>query len=395
MPPKKDNKNTKVKDYAHTLKIIKELNDMLSESEDDKPLFPGQTGILKPKASNKQSSKPVVKPRVERPRVAKEKAKVAVKPKFKNKKGKDVKPLPTYKTEKLSQGAYFELPDKVRIHEESRFKDKMPNTTHQTDLMFFSKDQTVNRPKLKGKQAVVVSDVKTKKTDVRLIDGKNASDVVAKTKDIYENGDYLDPPKFRIMSDSGKEFKNQQYNDYVKELGVKQVFKPGKRHTLGKVDHKIGLLKDNLFKKYDKAVDKEEPIVVKDMIENVVQEYNAKVQKKGMNSYNDEFKEEPENLRVSAKVEGKRGLPKKEQEIHQVGDIVKLKEYKNKFKKGEQRWSSEDYVITNVLINPDSPPRYILDKYNVDKKEAYGQPDNSNPVHYKHIRSFDSFRKKK
>ena len=84
---------------------------------------------------------------------------------------------------------------------------------------------------------------------------------------------------------------------------------------------------------------------------------------------------------------------KTEQQILQVDEIVKLKEFKSegKFKKGEQRWSSQDYRIYNVLINPDSPPRYILVKYDVNKKKDIGEPDNHNPVHYKNIMPFSHF----
>ena len=55
---------------------------------------------------------------------------------------------------------------------------------------------------------------------------------------------------------------------------------------------------------------------------------------------------------------------------------------------GASHWTRHNYVIVNVLLNPDSPPRYIL------KREGAGyQPENDDPVPYKHVKELKVFRK--
>ena len=404
MPPKKDKDPPSLekilgkrayKKYMEEEKKDKMIS-FLNNSLDDNPVKsvavkPVVVKVKEPVVSRLNVSKPVVAKRlnVSKPVVATTK--------HKQKKKDKVQPFPEYNSVDIDDREYKKPVPKVRIWEESRHKDPGPNATHQTDLIEFSSKQVVNRPKLKGKRAVVITDIKTKKTDVRWIENKTAKEVRDKTKDIYENGDLLDPPKFRMMSDQGNEFRGE-YADYVKnELKVKQVMKPGERHTLGKVDHKIGVLKEKFFDKYDEAKVEKKPIDVNDMLEETVNEYNKTVRKKGFSTYNDKFPPLEQDVRVSAKLETDKNeqYNKTEQVIHKVGDVVKLKIYDSKIKKGEPKWSNEDYIITNVLMNPDSPPRYILDKYDVNSKTASGKPDNQNPVHYKHVRLFDEFKVKR
>ena len=252
-------------------------------------------------------------------------------------------------------------------------------------MIFFTKEQQKGRPQLKDKKAVVITDLATKKTDLRFIRSKKPKEIVSKTKSIY-NSDKLSPPKLRMMTDQGKEFQGE-YKDYVqKELKVKHIAKPGKRHGLGKIDHKIGVIKESFFDEFDDKKDEGEKVNVESLMKDVVNKYNSNLKDSPPKT-----KVLEEDLRVSTKTGTRK--KKTEQQILQVDEIVKLKEFKSegKFKKGEQRWSSQDYRIYNVLLNPDCPPRYILLKYDVNKKKDIGEPDNHNPVHYKNIMPFSHF----
>jgi len=54
-------------------------------------------------------------------------------------------------------------------------------------------------------------------------------------------------------------------------------------------------------------------------------------------------------------------------------------------------WTRHNYKIVNVLLNPDSPPRYILQRLGLYKKKPF-EVEHDNPVHYKHVKRLSIFK---
>lgn len=292
-------------------------------------------------------------------------------------------------------------PEKITKHDSGRFQETKPNVTHQADIFFIpttrqrkikltNKDDIKRfggQKEIKVSNVLIVQDIGSRKFDMKWIPNKSAEATVDALKQIYKEGK-LKRPRFRLMTDKGREFQGQFTNFVEGEMNVRHVRKDGDYSHMGVIDRKIGQFR----KEMNTAQNQYE--------ENNNDEFNwEKARKEFISETN---KDTEERYEPGYKETGKVLIEKeKHSEILPIGTKVKryiqydyvrdefghLKKQIGTKRSGSSHWTRHNYVIVNVLLNPDSPPRYIL------KREGAGfQAENDDPVHYKHVKPLKVFK---
>jgi hypothetical protein len=219
------------------------------------------------------------------------------------------------------------------------------NSEHQCDLLFLPNDKGF-------KYLLVVTDIKTRKTDAQPLRSKTADAVLNAIKKIY-NRNVLKQPIYRLIVDDGPEFKGV-FENYFNEHNIMiKHLKPGQH--LGIVDSKIKMIGSALLKRQNaqelitKKQNKEWVKYLKELID-LVNKYTD-------NHYVEE-KEDP--------------FPKasKPTKLLDVGTEVRTALFKpedtqgkrlsGKFRSSDIRWDPKIKKITNIIIKPNAPLMYIV-----------------------------------
>ncbi len=220
------------------------------------------------------------------------------------------------------------------------------NSEHQADLLFLPNDKGF-------KYLLVITDIKTRKTDAQPLRTKTASAVLNAAKKIYDRN-ILKLPIYRLIVDDGAEFKGvfekyfNENNIYVKHL------EPGQH--LGIVDAKIKMIGSALLKR------------------QTAQELITKKQNKEWIKYLDEL------IMLVNKYTETHYQEKKEDPFPRVSKPTKLlevgtevrtalfkpedvqgKRLSGKFRASDIRWDPKIKKITDIIIKPNAPLMYIVD----------------------------------
>lgn len=299
-------------------------------------------------------------------------------------------------------------PEKIRKHDATKYKEKDPHVTHQADLFFLPRDQqreiTLTNPKdierfggrtkIKAKGMLIVQDVGSRLFDIKWIPNKTAPATEAAIKQIYSEN-ILKKPRFRLITDAGKEFK-ASFHQYVEnDLKVRHSAKDSAYSHLGVVDRKIQAFRDEGDKKLEDwdNVTHPNPQDPDFDWERFRKQFIRKENKRTEDAYTPPKDPKIKHVRLDQP---------RHHEILPIGTKVKryinydiIRDADGHLKKqigtrsevqNRAHWTRHNYIIVNVLLNPDSPPRYIL------KREGRFQPENNNPVHYKHVKPLRVFR---
>lgn len=292
-----------------------------------------------------------------------------------------------------------EFPPKVNKYERPRYAETGKNKTHQADVMFIPEDrQQSGQPTA----ALIVSDVASKQLDVRFIKEKTASETKQALQHIYKWSKKLDKPDYRIVTDAGAEFKGPFKNYVENELNTKLATKTAGK-SIGHIDAQISKVKEKFYDAQDEFEQNKRRSKVKGEKSNSIFQF-----KKEMESVVDEINSENKKRESEGKIRKPRFSSEKNviatndvnDHLLQVGDIVKRKLYKTEnrnvgnFRKGDRRWTMQDFKIVNIFLTPGSPPMYELQEVGADGK-VIGKPDSDNPVHYKHVKLSSYFKDSK
>jgi hypothetical protein len=293
-------------------------------------------------------------------------------------------------------------PEKITKHDSGRFKESQPNVTHQADIFFIPKarQRTITlrsdadrerfggQRRVKASHALIVQDIGTRKFDIKWIPNKTADAAAKAIKQIYKEG-ILKRPRFRFMTDKGKEFQ-ADFTKFVEgELKVRHVQKDGDYSHLGVIDRKIAQFRKDLNTQQNDYEEKfpDEDFDWESARRDFIKETNRDTEERFEPEYKKtgkvliEKEKHAEILPIGTKV--KRYI----QSDYVRDELGDLKKQIGTKRSSSFHWTRHNYVIVNVLLNPDSPPRYIL------KREGAGfKAENEDPVHYKHVKPLKVFK---
>jgi hypothetical protein len=278
---------------------------------------------------------------------------------------------------------------KTSFRKSGNFPD---NKYHQMDVLFLPKDQTGH------KYLLVVTDIGTGAVDARPMKFKKASKASKRKKgdkdygkkftteynkadgvleyvqDIYKSGKYLKEPRV-IHVDAGQEF--NEVKKYYKKKNITTRTAMTARHSQQAVVEAMNKMIGSVITKIQLnnalSTGGDEDGEERDWIpylEDILVEANKR-------------KIKPKNQKPKKGVKGKDEKDvlcredTKECETYSVGDKVRVmldypqwntKRLFGDFRAGDVRWSLRPYTITNILINPNYPIRYVVKGDNAIKE---------------------------
>ena len=234
-----------------------------------------------------------------------------------------------------------------------------PNYLQQADVLYLPTSQ------FGYKYAFVVVDVATSKMDAIPIKNKTPQDIITALKKIYITHNILELP-FILQFDNGTEFKGD-VKKYLNEMGVSVRYTKTNRHRQNSIVESRNKLLGTLILKYQG-----------------MKELQTKTKSTEWHKYIDEFVAfinnkvtKPKPINMSLDITGNTKKSSTDIEILSLNQQVRkildypINAYNNKkldskFRAGDIRWSKEIYFIKHIILNPNMPPLYMLNKLNHD-----------------------------
>ena len=234
-----------------------------------------------------------------------------------------------------------------------------PNYLQQADVLYLPTSQ------FGYKYAFVIVDVATSEMDAIPIKNKTPQDIINALKKVYITHNILELP-YIIQFDNGTEFKGD-IKKYLNNQGVSVRYTKTNRHRQNSIVESRNKLLGTLILKYQG-----------------IKELQTKTKSTEWHKYIDEFVAfmnnkvvKPKPINMSLDITG--NLKKSSTDIEilslhqQVRKILDypINSYNNKkvdskFRAGDIRWSKEIYFIKHIILNPNMPPMYMLNKLNHD-----------------------------
>ena len=234
-----------------------------------------------------------------------------------------------------------------------------PNYLQQADVLYLPTSQ------FGYKYAFVIVDVATTKMDAIPIKNKTPQDIINALKKVYITHNILELP-YIIQFDNGTEFKGD-IKKYLNNLGFSVRYTKTNRHRQNSIVESRNKLLGTLILKYQG-----------------IKELQTKTKSTEWHKYIDEFVAfmnnkvvKPKPINMSLDITGNIKKSSTDIEIlslhQQVRKILDypINSYNNKkvdskFRAGDIRWSKEIYFIKHIILNPNMPPMYMLNKLNHD-----------------------------
>ena len=234
-----------------------------------------------------------------------------------------------------------------------------PNYLQQADILYLPTSQ------FGYKYAFVIVDVATTKMDAIPIKNKTPQDIINALKKVYIPHNILELP-YIIQFDNGTEFKGD-IKKYLNNQGVSVRYTKTNRHRQSSIVESRNKLLGTLILKYQG-----------------IKELQTKTKSTEWHKYIDEFVAfmnnkiiKPKPINMSLDITGNIKKSSTDIEIlslhQQVRKILDypINSYNNKkvdskFRAGDIRWSKEIYFIKHIILNPNMPPMYMLNKLNHD-----------------------------
>ena len=246
----------------------------------------------------------------------------------------------------------IKVPKKIKFY--SKQKTFQDNIVLQTDLLFLPDDNEF-------KYLLVVVDIYDRNVDFEPIKNKKPSTIVKAFKSIFKRK-YINPKDtFMIYSDQGTEFKNTTVKNYLKSLKIGQKFSMINRHS-----------QTACVEAYNKIIGKILNLAMLDEETKkglVCRQWTKHIPKLRI-LLNKKYKRTPKKMLlkdINHNIFKKQKLDK----IIKVGDKVRVKlmhptdyttgkRLHGNFRTGDIRFAPEVRIIKKVLIEPNSPIRYMV-----------------------------------
>ena len=234
-----------------------------------------------------------------------------------------------------------------------------PNYLQQADVLYLPTSQ------FGYKYAFVIVDVATSEMDAIPIKNKTPQDIINALKKVYITHNILELP-YIIQFDNGTEFKGD-IKKYLNNQGVSVRYTKTNRHRQNSIVESRNKLLGTLILKYQG-----------------IKELQTKTKSTEWHKYIDEFVAfmnnkvvKPKPINMSLDITGNIKKSSTDIEILSLNEQVRkildypINSYNNKkvdskFRAGDIRWSKEIYFIKHIILNPNMPPMYMLNKLNHD-----------------------------
>jgi hypothetical protein len=253
----------------------------------------------------------------------------------------------------------FTIPKSDKFEDIPKIKNNITqeNYLHQADLLFLPTSQ------FGFKYAFVIVDVATSKCDAVALKTKTPNDIINGIKTIYNKHKILKEP-YILQFDSGTEFKNKDVKNYLKDLKISVRFILPNRHRQNSVVESRNKYLGHLILKYLalKELDTgKKSTAWHNNLDKYIEFMNSKLmQPKPINMFADIAgrKDNIEILEINQKVRKILDYP-----INAYDN----KKVDSKFRTGDMRFSKDIYKIKHIILNPNMPPLYMLNKIDNDE----------------------------
>jgi len=226
--------------------------------------------------------------------------------------------------------------------------------THQADLLFLPDDKGY-------KYALVVVDIATGLTDAEPLKNKNAESIIKAFKNIYSRKILSHP--FRLEVDDGSEFKGKSKEYFASRKIWVRYAVPGRHRQQAKVERRNQTIGTELLKRQ----------IAQELLTGEEDRQWVEDLPKVINNINKKTKPKKLNPNASPVCSGNScDLLEEGTKVRKALDnpinIITRKPLPGKFRAGDVKYDPKPKTITQILLNPNKPPMYLLDN---DKSAAY------------------------
>ena len=247
----------------------------------------------------------------------------------------------------------FKVPKFDKMNDIPHIKNNITQTNyiHQVDILYLPTSQ------FGYKYCLVVCDIADSKIDAISLKNKTPDDTIRALKKIYDINKILQKPLI-LQFDKGSEFQGS-VKDFCKENKISYKYTLANRHrqnsSVENANKRLGtlILKYQGFKELkNNKKSTSWHLHLNDFIKYL----NAKIKKpKPINIFNDIVGngDKVEILELNTPVRRILDYP--------ISNVSK-KRIDNKFRAGDMRWEKEIKYIKHIILNPNMPPLYMLNK---------------------------------
>ena len=248
------------------------------------------------------------------------------------------------------------IPKKEKYNEIPRIYNNIrePDFIYEADTLYMPTDTFY-------KYILVVVDVYSRKCDAEPMRYKNPANVIIALKKIFNRG-ILDKPKI-FKFDAGTEFKGE-LKDYLKLMKISYNYSLTNRHRqTAEVE-----AKNKQISKYLTLYQNEKELKTGKACRKWVKQLPFLIKYINENIHLPKTKLTDEIITT----EYSRDLIPLDTHVRRILDYP-INAYNSKrindyrFRSGDQRFSQDDQVVKHIILNPDMPPMYQLNKVGTDK----------------------------
>lgn len=253
----------------------------------------------------------------------------------------------------------FTIPKQDKLDDIPKIKNNITeeNYIHQADILYLPTSQ------FGYKYAFVIVDIATSLCDAIPLKNKTPKDIINSLKIIYDKHTILKKP-YILQFDSGTEFKNKDIKQYLKELKISVRYTLPNRHRQNSVVESRNKYLGHLILKYlalKELKTGKKSTAWHNNINDFITYMNAKLKKpKPLNMFED-ISGRNDNIEIL----------ELNQKVRKILDFpinaYNNKKVDNKFRTGDMRFSKEIYKIKHIILNPNMPPLYMLNKKDNDE----------------------------
>jgi transposase InsO family protein len=248
----------------------------------------------------------------------------------------------------------FKIPKTDKINDIPHIKNniKQLNYIHQADILYLPTSQ------FGYKYCLVVCDVSNSKLDAVALKHKQSNNIIKAFEKIYKKNKILQKPLI-IQFDSGSEFKNSDVKQYLKNNDISYRYTKVNRHRQNSIvenaNKRLGTLIIK-FQAFKELKNKKKSTAWHLILHKFIEHLNSKVKKPSTIDIADDIAGNGENVEIL----------ELETPVRNILDYpisnVNKKRIDSKFRSGDVRWNDEIKYIKHIILNPNMPPMYLLNK---------------------------------
>ncbi len=257
----------------------------------------------------------------------------------------------------------MKIPIKDKGYDVDFNDDKPINFHHQIDILYLPEDETT-----KDKYLMVVVDISTRLMDARPLKTRNMKEIIKKLNDIYNNG-ILERPKILQMDEefNNKDFRNAFNDIYFKVNKVgrhkQNAFVENRNYIIGRILH-TRMNAEEVFNNDFADVNNHYSKSWTKYLKDIIKEVNNILKKEPILFDKNKDKSIKFNKKRNGKILSVLNIGTKVRIILEEPKDTKEKKLIGKFRASDLRWENKIYKVKNIVLRPNHPVRYQVDKLN-------------------------------